>query len=207
MIIAHIANHYWLVGGSDIYSSATNTLVADDDPNYVAWTGSGRTATPIANEAELAEVLRNHGAGLPAWLFTAPSFIQPAEGEYDNDQLKAYSADARWRKQQGGIVVNGISFPTDPVTLGSLNSAYIYVQSKGQSTFSWKLPDGSFITLNTAQIAELQSAVSKYGQDCFACEDANVDKIDAGTMTDLPAIDATYAAVSNSFTGTVTRRK
>lgn len=203
------ANHYWAIGGStsEVYSSATNTMVAVDDPAHVEWVALNGDATPIASEAELAEVLLAFGAPVPAWLFGAPSFIQPAPGTYDQDQLKAYAGYARWQKMGAGIVVNGIPFPTDPITLGSLNSAFIYTSDKQVNAFSWKLPDGTFITLDTQGVKDLQNAVSRFGQDCFACEDATADMIDAGTVADLPAIDAAYAAVSNVFTGLEVQRR
>jgi hypothetical protein len=40
-------------------------------------------------------VLKNSVASIPAWLFTATSFIQPALDTYDKDQLAAYTADAQ----------------------------------------------------------------------------------------------------------------
>jgi hypothetical protein len=203
----NFADYYWAIGGSttEVYSSATNTLVPVDDPAFVE---RGGEATPIASEGELADVLQKNRVELvPPWLFGAPSFIQPAPGTYDQDQLKAYSAYARWEKMGGGIVVNSIPFPTDPLTLGSLNAAFIYTSDKQVNAFSWKLPDGTFITLDTQGVKDLQNAVSKFGQDCFACEDATADKIDAGTVTDLPPIDAAYAAVSNVFTGLGVQRR
>ena len=201
-------NHYWIIAGSttEVYSSASNTMVPLDDQAYVDW-AANRVAAPIESEQELAGVLIANGTRLPPWLLAAPSFIQPTPDTYSKDQLKAYSADARWRKNSGGIVVNGIPFPTDSLALGALNSAFIYTTDKQENAFSWKLEDGTFITLDTQGVKDLQNAVSQFGQDCYACEDATVDKIDAGTVTDLAAIDAAYAAVSNSFTGSVQRRK
>lgn len=206
-MMINLRDHYWIIGGSsaDVYQSKSNTLVAVNDQDYVDWSALN-AASPIASEAELADVLKPYSL-VPTWLFTAPSFIQPTPATYDKDQLKAYSSDARRRKQQGGIVVNGIPFPTDPITLGSLNAAMLYTSDKLVNDFSWKLPDGTFITLNTQQIKDLQSAVSKFGQDCFTCEDNTASAIDAGSITDLAAIDAAYAALSNIVTGTVTRRK
>jgi hypothetical protein len=198
----NILNHYWIIADSttDVYSSASNTLVPVSNQEYVAWSASNTPST-IVNEAELAGALQANGSQLPAWLFTAPSFIQPTPATYSQDQLIAYTAKARRDKQGGDIVVNGLPFSTDPVTLGSLNSAYIYTQAKTGDTFSWKLPDGTFITLSKTDIEALQNAVSAFGQDCFVCEDATTTKIESGTITDLPAIDAEFAAISNTFTG------
>ena len=204
----NVADHYWVIGGStaEVYASKTNTLVPVGDADYTAWLVINHAPTPIANEGELAGALASNGSTLPAWLLASDICIQPTPTTYSKIQLKDYSATARWDKMRGGIVVNGIPFPTDPITLGSLNSAFIYTSDQIKS-FSWKLPDGTFITLDTQGVKDLQNSVSKFGQDCFACEDANADAIDAGTLIDLPAIDATYAAISNLFTGAVQRRK
>ena len=196
-----ITNHYWIIGGSttEVYSSASNTLVPATDQTYVGW-AAANTVSPIASEEELADVMKQQST-LPAWLFNAASFIQPAVDTYSNDQLAAYTAEARRKKMQGDIVVNGLTFSTDPLTYGSLNSAFIYVQQKTTDTFSWKLPDGGFITLNKDDITALHDAANDFGQNCFICEDTTLDKIEAGTVTDLAAIDAEFAAVSNTFTG------
>ena len=193
-----------------VYQSATNTRVPLDDTNYVAWTDAhGVQATPIATEDELRTVLAQRGSQVPAWLLaTEPSFIQPAPDTYDQDQLKAYSEDARARKQAGGITVNGMPFATDPVTTMSLNSAFIYTQNNPGATFSWKLPDNTFVTVDKQGIEGLQGAVSQFGQSCFACEDQLATDIEAATVTDLPTIDARYDAITTTYTGlTVQRRK
>ena len=116
-LVVNPLNHYWIIGGSttEVYSSATNTLVPVDDTNYVDWL-TRYTPSPIASEQELQTVLIQRGVQVPLWLFNAPSFIQPAVDTYDKPQLKAYSDDARARKQEGGITVNSMPFATDPVT-------------------------------------------------------------------------------------------
>jgi hypothetical protein len=204
-MIINVADHYWIIGGSatEVYQSKTNTLVALDNADYASWAANEvNTATKIISEAELGEVLRTYGSPLPAWLLaTEPTFIQPTLSTYTDEQLASYTADARRRKQSSDIVVNGQPFATDPITLGSLNSAYIYTQTNAGATFSWKLPDGSFITLAKADVQQLQGAVSSYGQACFACEDETLTGIENGSITTLEQIDAAFAAVSNSFTG------
>jgi hypothetical protein len=205
MAAPRVADHYWIIGGStsEVYASVTNTLVPADDADYAEW-AAHHAASPIVNEAELADVLRSYGTPLPEWLLASPSFIQPTPGTYSKDQLRSYAGYARWSKQTGGIVVNSIPFPTDALTLGSLNSYYIYATDKQSSTFSWKLPDGSFVTLNTQQIKDLQTGVSKFGQDCFACEDQVLFGIESGTITTLEQIDTALAAVSNVYTSATT---
>lgn len=49
-------NWYWTVG-SQVFSSASGSYVAADNPAYLAWKADGTVPTNIASEAELGEVL------------------------------------------------------------------------------------------------------------------------------------------------------
>lgn len=52
-------NWYWVVNGSttQVYSSASGDYVHIDNATYAAWAAAGNSATRIASEAELGEVL------------------------------------------------------------------------------------------------------------------------------------------------------
>jgi hypothetical protein len=41
--------------------------------------------------------------------------------------------------------------------------------------------------------------MATFVQSCFTCESANLTAITGGTVVDLAAIDAAYAAISNTF--------
>jgi hypothetical protein len=200
-----VRNNYWIIGGSatDVYSSATNTMVPVGDQGYVDWC-KGNFASSIANEAELADVLRAHGSQLPAWIFNASdTFIQPTPTTYSMAQLAAYSADARYRRASAGVKITTISsstFLSDPVSRNTVNSAYDYSQAQGGSwSINWKMSDGSFVTLSKGSISTLMNNMAGFVQACFTCENNNLTAINAGTMTTLAQIDAAYAAVSNTF--------
>lgn len=182
-----IYDNYWLAEDGRVFGSAAQMLTDISDADYVAWTGLGNT--PIAWPRDDAGNQTN--AALQDVLRPYDIFVD----------LTYYTASVRFHTMNGGITVNGRPFATDVVTLGSLNSAYIYSQGKSGLTFTWKLPDGTFAMLDQADIATLQSAVSKFGQDCFTCESNTLAAIDAGTITDRAAVDAAFAAVPNSFTG------
>jgi hypothetical protein len=179
-------NWYWLADDGRIFSSASQSLVTVDNPAYVAWSHTYQpTAWPVDDAgAQTDEALQD--------------VLRPYD-IYVN--LAYYTGGARQKKIAGDIVVNGLPFSTDPLTYGSLNSAYIYTIDKQSDTFSWKLPDGSFITLNTADIKALQNAANQFAQSCFACEDTTLDGIETGTITTRAQVDAAFAAISNSFTG------
>jgi hypothetical protein len=183
----NINDYYWKADDGRVYGSKNQTIVTDADPEYVEWsTGQRAQIWPreldgTQTEAAMQDVLNPFGN-----LFV---------------NLEYYTAHARRVKYAEDITVNGMPFSTDPVTMGSLNTAQIYTGASPDATFSWKLSDGSFITLTAPDIVALQAAVAQFGQDCFACEDTVLTGIETGTITTRAEIDAAFSAVSNSFTG------
>jgi hypothetical protein len=67
-MIANPKDHYWAIGGSttEVYSSKTGTVVPVDNPDFIEWLNLHSFATPIADDAELDEVLVNYGVPRPA---------------------------------------------------------------------------------------------------------------------------------------------
>lgn len=177
----NVQDYYWIVADdqTQVWSSRRAGYVPTSDPEYVAWLDASEPA-PIATMTDLEQ------------LFAV---------QYPRGSLNSYSTFIRDKTNGGGVTVNGMPFATDPVTVMSLNSAYIYTQTKTTQTFSWKLPDGSFVTLNKADIQLLQNTISNFGQSCFACEDTVLSGIEDGSITTHDQIDAAFAAVPTSFTG------
>jgi hypothetical protein len=188
-------NHYWIIGGSEteVYSSASNTMVPVDDPDYVAWSAA-KVAPPIATEAELADVLKVYPLVKP-WLFNASSFIQPSVGMYSPDQLKAYSDDARWRKEQGGLVTTaGFPIKTDDRSQAKITGAFNAGQVEPTVVTPWRCADGTVVQLDAAGTHAMNDDLLTHINNCFAISADNYTAIDAGTMTTLEEIDAAYAA-------------
>lgn len=188
-------DRYWQVAdGGRIYASARNVYVEPDDEAFMAWRAAWGEPTPIASEAELWAVLFVRTPGhLPLWLFDGATFVQPAVGAYTKAQLAAYAADARWRKEVGGIVVSGSPVATDRQSQSMLAGAHVYVQANPAATIRWKGTDG-FTTLDAAGVTALALAVGNHVQACFAAE-AEIDAaITAGLITTLAEIDTAVAA-------------
>ena len=182
-----VRHNYWLADDARVYDSQRQIITTTADDHYVAWLEHFNVPTPWPRDLagdqtnkSLQDVLHPHD------LFV---------------DLIYYIGFVRKKTIQGDIIVNGLRFSTDPLTLGSLNSAYIYTVSNNGAVFSWKLPDGSFITLNKADVDALQTIANTFAQDCFKCEDTTLDGIEAGTITTREQVDAAFAAVPNSFTG------
>ena len=188
-------NHYWIIGGSEteVYSSALNTLVPVDNPDYAAWSAS-RVASPIPSEDELADVLKQYPVVRP-WLFNASSFIQPAVGTYSADQLKAYSDDARWRKEQAGIVTTaGFPIKTDDRAQAKISGVYSAQLAVPAVVTPWRCADGTVVQLDAAGMQEMNDDLLTHINNCFSISADNYTAIDAGTMTTLEEIDAAFAA-------------
>ena len=178
---------YWSAEDGRVYASARQAIIDGTDADYLAWIEAGNTASAWPRDeagnqtdAMLQGVVQPYGLAV---------------------NLVYYTAMVRRQKLQSDITVNGLPFSTDPLTLGSLNSAYIYAQAKPGDVFSWKLPDGSFITLTKDDIAALHDCTNEFAQSCFACEDTTLTGIEARTITDRAAIDAAFASIPSTFTG------
>jgi hypothetical protein len=194
-------DYYWIIGGSatEVYSSATNTLVPQSDQTYVDWSANN-TPNNIDTEAELAEVMQRYWF-IPAWMFNSTdTFIQPTPTTYTKGQLAAYSASDRYNHASGGLTISAISavpFLTDPVSRNTVDSANAYAVANPGHVTDWKLSDGSFIKLTAAQLAIVLQDMATFVQSCFTCESTTLASINGGTITTLTAIDAAYAAIPN----------
>jgi hypothetical protein len=191
-----IADHYWIIGGSttDVYQSKTNTMVAIDDPAYVAWSAAKSPST-ILNEAELAEVLSKYGSPLPAWLLAAPSFIQPTPDTYSPEQLVAYSENKRWIKEQGGLTLSsGKPIKTDDRAQAKINGSKLMAIDKttAYNPF-WHFADGSIAQLASTDVIAMSNDLQNHVENCFTISANNATGIGNGTITTLEQIDAAYA--------------
>jgi hypothetical protein len=194
-----INNWYWDVRdhqASGVFSSATMLYVPVTDPTYLAWVASGRTANPIDNEIGLWEVLQGARTPPPAWWFDGTTFSRPSATSYTADQLWGYSADARWRRETGGVTINDMFITTDLQSQAKLTGAYSFAVKNPSTTLQWKLPSG-FVNLSSDEVIIVADGVGKFIEDCFAAEAVLHDQIAAGVVTTLEQIDAAYAAVTS----------
>ena len=199
-------DHYWIIEGSttEVYSSARNIMVPVNDPSYVEW-ASIRIASPIASVKELADVLKPRNV-LPVWLFdAADTFIQPTPDSYSKGQLKAYNADARWRKEQGGMTLSsGMPIETNDRSQAKISGAMLAAKYPPASlkappggggiafTTKWHAADGTIWPLDTPMIVAMSGELQLHIDQCFEAASATVDAIEAGTVTTLEQIDAAF---------------
>jgi hypothetical protein len=195
-MMVNIRDNYWVIGGSttEVYSSKTNTLVPVDDQTYVDWTAAYGAATPIASEAELADVLKAYNL-LPAWLFNAASFIQPTPTTYSKEQLAAYSPDKRWRKEQGGITLSsGMPVKTDDRAQAKITGVFVAAQQAPTVITPWHAADGTVQQLDGNQLVAMNNDLLTHINNCFSVSADVLAQIEAGTITSLEQIDAAFDA-------------
>lgn len=168
------ADWYWAASDGRLYSSARQSLVAQDDEAFAAWQVGGRrpTAWPRDEAGEetvsaLQDVLTRYGR----WA-----------------DLTAYAAHRRWLAETGGIVVAGTAIATDRESQALIMGARLYAQATPDTSFQFKAAAG-FVTLDGADIEAVALAVAAHVQACFAVEAGVRADIEAGTITTLSQVD------------------
>jgi hypothetical protein len=99
-------------------------------------------------------------------------------------------ADLRWQKETGGTTFAGIEIATDAVSQTKYIGAVVGAQMDPSASLKWKISNGSFVTLDAAQIVNVAMAVRAHVQACFDNEaDLRVLIEAAETQEELDAID------------------
>jgi hypothetical protein len=181
-----LRRHFWVADNGTVFDSHRQLVTDVNDPVYSEYAAGKYPVTPwprndagVQTYAELQGVLQPYGI-----------FVD----------LIYYAGHARDVKYAGGITVSGLPFSTDPITLGALSAARLYTIDSDADSFSWKLRDGSFVTLTAAQIKEVQSALAAFDQACTACEDQTITSIEQSIIKTRDQVDAAFASVPVAFT-------
>lgn len=119
-----------------------------------------------------------------------------AEPIPDAAALRAYSATARWRKENGGMTIGGLTVATDDRSKALIQGAYLQAQRDPAFTAQWKTSSGSFVTISAAEIEAVALAVAAHIQACFAKEAEVVQAIDDDIIDSFAQIDDAFDALS-----------
>lgn len=115
------------------------------------------------------------------------------------EQLVTYAAAACFKREAGGLTVDGIPVATDRASQARITAAVViaHLISPSSWTATWKTADGAFIEINAAQIMTIAEAVVGLVDRCFAVEASLVAAITASppTVTLKAEIDAAFAAI------------
>jgi hypothetical protein len=104
-------------------------------------------------------------------------------------------AIARFADETGGIVINGVTIPTDRESQATLTGTVISMANGYVSSVRWKTAssgnDGQpiFISVGLAQILDIASKVAQHVETAFAKEEELCDRVVAATNeTDIAAV-------------------
>ena len=167
--MSYPTNWYWLADDGRLFSSKSQTIVAADDPAYVAWDVTYNATRWPADDA---------GAQTDASL---QAVLEPM-GMFAN--LKYYTDNARWRKEQGGITTTaGMPILTDDRSQAKINGTRIVAQGNAALSTPWHAADDQFYTMASADIIAMSDDLQTHINNCFATSSDVQAQIDSGTIT------------------------
>jgi len=93
--------------------------------------------------------------------------------------VKERATQKREQVESGGTVVNGTPVKTDEVSQGKINRALSIVGRNPTKAIPFKSANGTFASLNKAQIEAIADAVGDFVVSCYAAEATHYAAIDA----------------------------
>ncbi|MEX5606423.1 DUF4376 domain-containing protein [Pseudomonas protegens] len=112
-------------------------------------------------------------------------------------------ANERFKREEAGIVVQGLAIQTDRSSQAKLTRAAVRASRDISYLIHWKQENGAFVQLDAYQVQACDSAVDAYVQACFIRESELVAAVNAGVYeakmleTGWPAI--AFSAVPDSI--------
>lgn len=107
-------------------------------------------------------------------------------------ELHEVAAAKRSALVDGGYSMHGATVGTDAAGRSLLLGAMMRAQLDSTASFGWRQPDGSVVTLSSAQVVEIAVAVGLFVQACFDVQASVDEAIDAGTIA--TTFDVLHAA-------------
>lgn len=126
------------------------------------------------------------------WVVDGDDMIAPLAPTVTQDQLLAYAADRRWRREVGGILVGTVPVATDDRSKIMIMGARVAAATSPEWETVWHGADGLTYPLNAAAMIAISNAVEAHVNATFATFAAVKVDIEAGTITTLAAIDAEF---------------
>ncbi len=106
--------------------------------------------------------------------------------------LKQYAASIRYQLETAGITVNNMKIATDRPSRSMLSETLVTAQTVETFSTQWKCSDGSFLTVDKAQLQEIATQVTAHVSRCFAAEGKTAADIDSGKVTDYIGVDQAF---------------
>lgn len=117
-----------------------------------------------------------------------------------NEELKRIVTNIRMRKENNGVKVGDYVYDTSRESQTKYIAVALDILRANSPSWSidWKLPDGTFVTLNALQMNEVIDAVKNHVQNCFQKEKYYFDLIDTSDVSVLESTDFSADWPSNS---------
>jgi hypothetical protein len=138
----------------------------------------------------------------------ADAFAEIAMLVYDDGflpskpELKKRATDARYAKEIGGIIVDGVmseddhvAIATDRLSRSALNSLADQARRDKKTTTHWKTLTGDFVKLDADRIIALADVVAGFVNRCFGVEAILHEDIEAGIITSTDQVDNMIAEI------------
>ena len=171
----------WRADDGRVYLGSAQAIVGDDDAAYLAWREAYGPPTPWPRD----DAGRQTDKALQAVLAPYDLWVD----------LAAYAADARYRRETGGVTVAGIAVPTDRASQQMIAGMLASAQLDPAVVIKFKAPDG-FVTLDATAVISLARAVGAHVQAAFTAEAAILDRIASGKIASIAQIDAAFAEIA-----------
>lgn len=127
------------------------------------------------------------------WVFDGEEFAPRPPPPPTGADLLAYAADARWRREVGGITVSGVPIATDDRSKVMIVGARVAAEADPGWSTIWHGADGQIYPINAAAIIAISAAVEAHVNSGFATFAEVKADIEAGTITTRAEIDAAFA--------------
>jgi len=162
--------------------SETLEIITNRDPVGVELLMNARRNLPT-------DIAKSNGDGTGYWFDTTPPPIE---------QCKCSLADARWDKQNLGVVVDGIEIQTDENSVKKMESYVTESIINGLIDVPWKLADGTFKLYTVQELKPVYKCVVTYINECFRNEMSLQSELDLAV--DPAAVNLDTGWPSRTFT-------
>lgn len=119
---------------------------------------------------ELVEI----SSGGIGWAYLNGEVVPPAADQITIETAIASKladlAAYRFKRETGGITVNGINILTDRESQATLTGAYVAVQLNPDRMIDWKASDSTWTQIDKSTVEFLAGAVADHVQACFSAE-------------------------------------
>lgn len=126
------------------------------------------------------------------WVVDGDDMVAPLAPTVTQDQLLAYAADRRWRREVGGILVGTVPVATDDRSKIMIMGARVAAAASPDWETVWHGADGQTYPINAAAMIAISNAVEAHVNATFATFATVKAEIEAGEITTLAEIDAEF---------------